>query len=455
MFDRIRLALNCYSNLGSSCPDSEHKEERKKKGLESPESDISSSPKARRKSRTGVSALKMGTKYRSSTVPVMKHTKDVSGTDQLVGVGSRTGSLRVASWQALPIFFAHLQKLHIHLYIGSAMANTELTIDRLFCDGSISIDSKKSKRLKLSLGFAFCRFDSQNGFVGGELCVNDLLASVCIKENLDHDPEHSMDLSVVGVQTRWEYMKSNMFFARGSHMALRLRDSWNIRQPMEENIMSVRVEGEFDWSQLQLAIAHNTTSDLMEALKCIRTYMEQQVNEGRQTLFGLKEFEQLNTKSGMFASSPINDKQRQEHQAYVEQMLERHWQWPMREVIQIYRRHLQCLFLGLDEQDLCEDMKQDSSTLPPVLGGSLQLNGNALAVACFNGSFRSASNWAVFNMQHPTVCFETEAQREQRPKLFLPNYKPDGDQASKEDTAPPADSKGAFFTRHSFCRPAL
>jgi hypothetical protein len=45
-----------------------------------------------------------------------------------------------------------------------------------------------------------------------------------------------------------------------------------------------------------------------------------------------------------------------------------------------------------------------------VLGGTFELNGNNISLACFAGvNFRSKS-WAVFSLRHPHISFATEAQ---------------------------------------------
>jgi hypothetical protein len=45
-----------------------------------------------------------------------------------------------------------------------------------------------------------------------------------------------------------------------------------------------------------------------------------------------------------------------------------------------------------------------------ILGGSVELRGNNLSLACFHGiNFRSKS-WAVFTLNTTFICFETEAQ---------------------------------------------
>lgn len=116
-------------------------------------------------------------------------------------------------------------------------------------------------------------------------------------------------------------------------------------------------------------------------------------------------------------------------EASVCSLLQRHWQRPMLEAIRVCLIQLGapspanlCVRRRLhgdasagtrvgtsnvdhhhDVDDDFDDDADDNSPVPPVLGGSLQLAGNTLVLACFAGTFRSAPDWAVFNMQHPTI----------------------------------------------------
>lgn len=89
--------------------------------------------------------------------------------------------------------------------------------------------------------------------------------------------------------------------------------------------------------------------------------------------------------------------------ANVDKLLQRHWQQPMLEAIRACLAHIGTQAPLVRRSLLESTAPPNENSVPPVLGGSLQLAGNSLALACFAGTFRSAPDWAVFNMQHPTI----------------------------------------------------
>jgi hypothetical protein len=46
-----------------------------------------------------------------------------------------------------------------------------------------------------------------------------------------------------------------------------------------------------------------------------------------------------------------------------------------------------------------------------VLGGTLELQGTNISLACFHGINFKSKSWALFSLKEPCISFETEAQR--------------------------------------------
>ncbi|KAL5108967.1 hypothetical protein TcWFU_005461 [Taenia crassiceps] len=203
----------------------------------------------------------------------------------------------------------------------------------------------------------------------------------------------------------------------------------------------VMIAGEIKWDQLQVAIARTTTVDLMRSARKVREYFEEQLREGRNSWIGQGDYllRPDNSSVGVMVDTPSTPMDSLSlptgsgetlevigpmavsaalgfscTDANVDKLLQRHWQHPMLEAVRACLAHIGTQ-APLVRRSLLESTAPPSeNSVPPVLGGSLQLAGNSLALACFAGTFRSAPDWAVFNMQHPTICFETEAQREPR-----------------------------------------
>nr|CDS20359.1 Fragile site associated protein C terminal [Echinococcus granulosus] len=203
----------------------------------------------------------------------------------------------------------------------------------------------------------------------------------------------------------------------------------------------VMIAGEVNWDQLQVAIARTTTVDLMRSARKVREYFEEQLREGRNSWVGQGDYllRPENSSVGVMVdtrstpmdslSLPTGSGETFEvvepmvvsaalgfscTEANVDKLLQRHWQYPMLEAIRACLAHIGTQAPLVRRSLLESTAPPNENSVPPVLGGSLQLAGNSLALACFAGTFRSAPDWAVFNMQHPTICFETEAQREPR-----------------------------------------
>nr|CDS30018.1 Fragile site associated protein C terminal [Hymenolepis microstoma] len=199
----------------------------------------------------------------------------------------------------------------------------------------------------------------------------------------------------------------------------------------------VMIAGEINWDQLQVAIARTTTVDLVRSTRKVREYFEEQLREGRNSWIGqgdylLRPESSCMTTGGTAGDSlslPTESGETFEviepaamgaalgfpcTESNVDSLLQRHWQKPILEGIRACLVQIGAQAPHVRKSLLESTAPPDESSVPPVLGGSLQLAGNSLALACFAGTFRSAPDWAVFNMQHPTICFETEAQREPR-----------------------------------------
>ncbi|XP_018649033.1 hypothetical protein Smp_171790 [Schistosoma mansoni] len=369
--------------------------------------------------------------------------------------GSRNTSLRVASWNALTIFCVHLKKFDLNLYMGSAMGLTRLIVDQSFCEGHISVNSSGRKNTLLTAGLANSQFISEGGGVGGEFGLVDLVTQLRIDNDPSHDPQHCLAARVGGFQIRIEYMNTNILLFRVNSLDLTLYDEWCLKDIIQHLLNSakhsnvnlstkhdqyssstinsetndvlgsqlvfIRISGEINWDQAQAAIVRSTTPDLIRSIHKVRDYFQEQVREGRLSLIGQVgrfgmfsmssgQRRSLNHKGSISSSRLCKDKSVNVADQEIDQLLQRHWQKIM----------YQALRLLLQERLKVSSMKGKSSSIGtqsylynnPVLSGSFQLSGNSLGMACFAGSFRSAPDWAVFNIQHPTVSFETEAQRE-------------------------------------------
>lgn len=169
--------------------------------------------------------------------------------------------------------------------------------------------------------------------------------------------------------------------------------------------------------QLKIAIARTTTVDLVRSARKVREYFEEQLREGRNSLIGQQGDYLLRPESstpGDTTSLPTESGEMFDYaernptafalgldNTNVDGLLQRHWQHAMREAIRACL--LQVGFPSTDWDFFESSAAFNDCSVSPVLGGNLQLSGRSLALACFAGTFRSAPDWAVFNMQHPNI----------------------------------------------------
>lgn len=57
-----------------------------------------------------------------------------------------------------------------------------------------------------------------------------------------------------------------------------------------------------------------------------------------------------------------------------------------------------------------------------ILGGTLDLHGNNISLACFHGINFKSKSWALFSLKEPYISFSTEAQ--QVPSSESKNFHP-------------------------------
>ncbi|TNN09652.1 hypothetical protein EWB00_006173, partial [Schistosoma japonicum] len=393
----------------------------------------------------------------------IRPSPDTSKLTTLVGErgasSSRNTSLRVASWNALTIFCVQLKKFDLNLYMGSAMGLTRLIVNQSFCEGHISVNSSGRKNTLLTAGLASSQFISEGGGVGGEFGLVDFVTQVLLDNDPLRDPQHCLAIQVGGFQIRIEYMNTNILLFRVNSLNVILYDEWRLKDVIRQLLDStknskivstkqsdlcsppvtnseidvvvglplvfIRISGEINWDQAQAAIVRSTTPDLIRSIHKVRDYFQEQVREGRLSLIG---------QAGRFSMFPMNAGQRRSsnHRGsicpsrltkdksdlksgtfsdyQVDKLLQRHWQKIMYQAVTLLIQE-RLRVSSTKGKSLSIEMQSDLRN-NPVLSGSFQLSGHSLGISCFAGSFRSAPDWAVFNIQHPTVCFETEAQRE-------------------------------------------
>lgn len=84
----------------------------------------------------------------------------------------------------------------------------------------------------------------------------------------------------------------------------------------------------------------------------------------------------------------------------------RHWQ---RVLAQVAGLHL-------------STVRQPLPTSGTVLGGTMELHGNNISLACFHGINFKSKSWALFSLKEPCISFATEAQEVQSDREYKTTF---------------------------------
>ncbi|KAH6936127.1 hypothetical protein HPB50_013552 [Hyalomma asiaticum] len=186
-------------------------------------------------------------------------------------------------------------------------------------------------------------------------------------------------------ESRLDYMGSSVLMGRVSQLTVELRDEWRLCEGCEatKRPALLFVHGQVHWDQLQLLISKSTTPDLAKMGAKLEEFFSQQFHSSRRVFSSMRLAGPRPRRADRMGGGP--DESRHSHQ--------RHWQGALALVSGLQ------LGWGL--------------RLPlhgTLVGGSMDLRGGNVSLACFHGvSFRSKA-WALFSLRQPSIHFATEAQ---------------------------------------------
>lgn len=294
---------------------------------------------------------------------------------------SRTPTSR--TWDTLLLYAFNLSRLNVHMNMGNVMGNTSWLTRGFKSQGRLAVDSTGHKDLDLSVDLDGSSLDAKGGIVGGTIELSQIHTHMGLQEHWRQEPVHTMHVSLWASESRLDYMGSSVLMARLSGLELSLRDEWRVG---EEGLTTRRpallfVHGQVHWDQLQLLLSKSTTSDLVKMYAKLEEFFSQQLHSGKRVFSSLR------------LGGPRRTPRGQEGPEEEEARHHRHWQRAL------------ALVSGLE--------RGPALRLPhhgTLVGGTMDLRGNNLSLACFNGvNFRSKA-WALFSLRQPSISFATEAQ---------------------------------------------
>ncbi|KAJ8281426.1 hypothetical protein GJAV_G00067550 [Gymnothorax javanicus] len=306
---------------------------------------------------------------------------------------NKASSQQGAPWETLVVFAINLKQLNVQMNMSNVMGNNTWTTSGLKSQGRLSVGSNRDREISMSVGLGRSKLDSKGGVVGGNIDVNTLEMVSHISEHPNQQPRHRIQITMGSTEARVDYMGSSILMGIFSNADLKLEDEWKVclggtMEPSLSEKSEIFVHGDLQWDIFQVIISRSTTPDLIKIGMKLQEFFTQQFDTSKRALstWGPVHF--------MPPKAPIVNIEKGSAELYVDAAHHRHWPDVLRVVAGCH--------ISLFQMPLPEDAMQ--------LGGSINLHGNHMTLACFHGpNFRSKS-WALFHLEEPNIAFWTEAQ---------------------------------------------
>ncbi|XP_050686161.1 transmembrane protein KIAA1109 homolog isoform X6 [Eriocheir sinensis] len=313
--------------------------------------------------------------------------------------GNQTAN-KIGSWETLVLFAVNFTRLGVQMNMGNVMGNVVWTTKDFKANGRLSIGSTGHKNMYIGLSLGGSGLDAKGGIVGGTIELSEINMYLKIREDPGTEPDHTIGMKLFASQSRLDYMGTSVLMGRVSSFGVTLRDEWKLKQCAGEDDDATRrgatifILGDLEWDQLQLIISKSTTADLLKMHHKLDEFFSQQFKSSRRVFSSLQptrhksSVKQKPKDGNRKLTSVLGMLSGQDARHH------RHWQSVLYRVSGL---RLTTLPLPLP----------DSGT---VLGGSLELHGKTISLACFHGvNFRSKS-WALFSLKEPYINFTSEVQ---------------------------------------------
>ncbi|CAL4109691.1 unnamed protein product, partial [Meganyctiphanes norvegica] len=303
---------------------------------------------------------------------------------------------KAVSWETLVLFAVNFTRLNVQMNMGNVMGNVVWTTKDFKADGRLSIGSSGHKNMYIGLSLGGSALDAKGGIVGGVVELSEINMYLKIREDPGMEPDHTIGLKLFASQSRLDYMGTSVLMGRVSSFAVTMRDEWKLKQCADgdEDTTRRRSLVRLDASLWEHQITKRRIySDAIRKTRKYEAYGAKQFR-GTQQVHGVAGAVMLKGWRAQTAGSQrcrvgvlgVAMSQDARHH--------RHWQGVLERVSGL---RLTTLPLPLP----------DSGT---VLGGSLELHGKTISLACFHGINFKSKSWALFSLQEPYINFTSEVQ---------------------------------------------
>ncbi|XP_017025561.1 bridge-like lipid transfer protein family member 1 isoform X1 [Drosophila kikkawai] len=321
---------------------------------------------------------------------------------------------QITAWETLVLFAVNFTKLNVQMNIGNVCGNVVWLTKDFQSDGRLSIGSTGYKNMYAGIYLGGSALDAKGGIVGGSFEVNKINKRFHIKEEAGMEPYHTMGLSFMALELRLDYMGTSVLMTRISSFSAAMKDEWRTASQAaaappshgkDQARALIFIHGDLSWDQLQIMISKSTTADLLKMYFKLEEFFTQQFKSSKRVFSSLeprlqdrsasiKRRQQLKKKPAngeLVAPVPIQGLIGENTDARHH----RHWQKPLAQAV------------GLVVPSLVTRLPRHGN----VLGGTVELRGQNISLACFHGINFKSKSWALFSLRSPSINFATEARQ--------------------------------------------
>ncbi|KAF4529363.1 hypothetical protein B566_EDAN016812 [Ephemera danica] len=272
-----------------------------------------------------------------------------------------------SAWETLVLFAVNFTRLNVHMNMGNDFKS----------EGRLSIGSTGHKNMYIGVGLGGSSLDAKGGIVGGTIELSRI---------------DTFDWTTWAPECSWPGSATS---TSPSGM------SGKCTTPHTTTSLPA------GWDQLQVMISKSTTADLLKMFYKLDEFFSQQFKSSKRVFSSLQttkrppSFRRKTQRKTSKSSATEATLQDARHH--------RHWHRALN------------LVAGLHLSTLTQALPSFGS----VLGGTMELHGNNISLACFHGINFKSKSWALFSLREPCISFATEAQevpdtKKQQRKAFDP-----------------------------------
>ncbi|XP_039950493.1 transmembrane protein KIAA1109 isoform X2 [Bactrocera tryoni] len=330
---------------------------------------------------------------------------------------------QITAWETLVLFAVNFTKLNVQMNMGNVMGNVVWLTKDFQSDGRLSIGSTGYKNMYIGIYLGGSSLDAKGGIVGGSFEVNKINTRFHIKEESGVEPYHTIRLSFMALELRLDYMGTSVLMMRISSFSAAMKDEWKTSinalstTDYGGSVITVGghttkpraiifIHGDLSWDQLQIMISQSTTADLLKMYYKLEEFFTQQFKSSKRVFSSLEP--RLHERNASMKRRQNRDKKKATTNGTVDTAAantadisntdarhHRHWQKPLEQAI------------GLVVPTLVTRLPRNGN----VLGGTVELHGNNISLACFHGLNFKSKSWALFSLKSPSINFATEAHQ--------------------------------------------